>query len=217
MYRRWHFGFSAMEFNFTTSVPLRFHFAFTPILLRLHFNNLPPCPGHQWSVSNAVRVSFPPMLGFSSRGPQGGSLHWLAAPYLHFFRTEKLGSLAASRGSQRGFKIAFFRVETWTKGAKVVSRMHLAQVSNFLRILFPFWFLLCSIRVYKNNDKWITVCNLNVLACWRWGCILGSIFEIQGIQSGSKVATKMYHNGIQRLDKGLQDGVRKRYEKTVQK
>jgi len=41
--------------------------------------------GHQWSVSNADKVSLPPILGCSLRGPQGGGSYWPAWPFSDLF------------------------------------------------------------------------------------------------------------------------------------
>ena len=54
------------------------------------------------------------------------------------------------------------------------------------------------------------------MACWGWGCIVGFIFEARGIQNGGKMAAEIDQNGIQRFKNGLQEGVRKRYEKEMQ-
>ena len=50
-------------------------------------------------------------------------------------RDEKLGSLAAPRGSQRNLKIVIFGLKPEQKGRKEASRMHLSKVMNFDGIL----------------------------------------------------------------------------------
>ena len=95
--------------------------------------------------------------------------------------------------------------------------MHLAKVINCARILSPFWCLLWSLGDHKNSEKCLTICNLRVLACWKRGCILAFIFVARGIQNRGKMPAKIDHNGIQWLENGLQEGVRKRYEKKVRK
>ena len=120
-------------------------------------------------------------------------------------------------GYPKGHQNRCFWIKDWIKCEKQFQEFILLESSILAWCLFLLWLIFAYLGNHKNNEKCVTICKLRGLACWRWGCIADFISVALGSQNGDKMAANRDQNGIQWLQHGLQEGVRKRHEKRVRK